>query len=212
MNYLEIIGKNLVHEIRVQDYIDWAVLKLEQGFETESIIALVSLMLEVFPEIDIAEQYFTQSIDELGLLFPNDKKAIYAYLHFYCDEVILGKIEPEKAVHVLSEICENINLNFNQKFNNVYHPIMAIWYYFEEDLYLMSIDEYAIFNTGLNQWNIDDYILKVVHQFQYILSMNLPPDFMTVSLQVGNVEWDMRDYEGRVQYLKNTNQNLIFNP
>ena len=41
MNYLEIIGKNLIDERHVQDYIDWAVLKLEQGFETESIIALV---------------------------------------------------------------------------------------------------------------------------------------------------------------------------
>lgn len=210
MNYLEIIGKNLVHDIRVQDYIDWAVVKLEQGFETESIIALVSLMLEVFPEIDIAEQYFKQSIERVGLPYPDNKTAIYAYLQFYCDEVILGKIEPEKAVHVLSEICESIN--FNQKFNNVYHPIMAIWYYFEEGLYLMSIDEYAVFNTGLNQWNIDDYILKVVPQFQYMLSLDLPHDFMTVSLKVGNVEWDMRDYEGRVQYLKNTNQNLIFNP
>ena len=203
MNYLEIIGKNLVHEIRVQDYIDWAVLKLEQGFETESIIALVSLMLEVFPEIDIAEQYFTQSIEELGLPFPNDKKAIYAYLHFYCDEVILGKIEPEKAVHVLSEICESINLNFNQKFNNVYHPIMAIWHYFEDDLYFMSMDEFAIYNTGLNDSNIDDYILKVICQFQYMLSLDLPSDFMNVPLKVANIEWDMKDYEGRFQYLEN---------
>lgn len=206
MNYLEIIGKNLVHDIRVQDYIDWAVFKLEQGSETESIIALVSLILEVFPEIYIAEQYFIQSMEDLGLPYPSDKKAIYAYLEFYCDEVILGKIEPEKAVHVFSEICESINLNCDQKFNNVYHPIMAIWYYFEEDLYLMSIDEYVIFNTGLNQWNIDDYILKVVHQFQCMLSFDLPHDFMTVSLKVGNVEWDMRDYEGRVQYLKKINQ------
>ena len=203
MNYLEIIGKNLVYERRVQDYIDWAVFKLEQGFETEFIIALVSLMLEVFPEIDIAEQYFTQSIEELGLPFPNDKKAIYAYLHFYCDEVILGKIEPEKAVHVLSEICESINLNFNQKFNNVYHPIMAIWYYFEDDLYFMSMDEFAIYNTGLNDSNIDDYILKVICQFQNMLSLDLPSDFMNVPLKVENIEWDMKDYEGRVQYLEN---------
>ena len=48
MNHLEIIGKNLVHERSVEDYIDWAILKLEQGFETESIITLVSLLLEIF--------------------------------------------------------------------------------------------------------------------------------------------------------------------
>ena len=111
MNYLEIIGKNLIHTQEVQDYIHWAMLKLEHGFETESIIALVSLLLEIFPDIDIAETYFTQSIEEIGLPFPNDKTAIYAYLQFYCDEVILGKIEPEYAVSELNEICENIELN-----------------------------------------------------------------------------------------------------
>lgn len=208
MNYLEIIGKNLVHERRVQDYIDWAVLKLEQGFETESIITLVSLMLEVFPDIDLAERYFIQSMDELGLSSPIDKTAIYAYLQFYCDEVSVGRVEPEKAVYVLSNICENIDSS--QMFKDVYHPIMVIWYFFDEDLYLMSIDEYATFNTGLNDSNIDDYILKVIRQFQYMMSLDLPPDFMNVPFKFENIEWDMKDYEGRVQYLKNTNQNLIF--
>ena len=111
MNYLEIIGKNLIHTQEVQDYIDWAVLKLEQGFETESIIALVSLLLEIFPDVDITEQYFSQSIEKNGQLYINNKKAIHAYLQFYCDEVILGKIEPEYAVSELNEICENIELN-----------------------------------------------------------------------------------------------------
>ena len=61
MNYLEIIGKNLIHTQEVRDYIHWAMLKLEHGFETESIIALVSVLLEIFPDIVIAKQYFTQS-------------------------------------------------------------------------------------------------------------------------------------------------------
>ena len=77
MNYLEIIGKNLIHTQEVRDYIHWAMLKLEHGFETESIIALVSLLLEIFPDIVIAKQYFTQSIKETGLPYPSDKTAIY---------------------------------------------------------------------------------------------------------------------------------------
>ncbi|WP_446324780.1 hypothetical protein [Acinetobacter sp. 1207_04] len=55
-------------------------MKLEQGFETESIITLVSLLLEIFLDVDIAEAYFTQSIEEVGLPYPIDKIAIYAYL------------------------------------------------------------------------------------------------------------------------------------
>lgn len=164
MNYLEIIGKNLVHERRVQDYIDWAVLKLEQGFVTESIIALVSLMLEIFPEIDIAEQYFNQALNELGLPYPEDKKAIYTYLNFYCDEVILGRVEPEKAVNVLNEICEYINLS--QRFKSVYHPSMVIWYELTEDLYMFTLDEQSIYHFEFNHLNTKAYILKMIHQFQ----------------------------------------------
>lgn len=164
MNHLEIIGKNLVHERSAEDYIDWAILKLEQGFETESIIALVSLMLEVFPELNIAEHYFTQSIDEIGLVYPNDKAAIYAYLQFYCDEVILGKIKPEKAVSELTEICANINLSSELK--EIYHPAMTVWYQLSEDLYMFSMDESSIYHYEFNHLNTDAYILKMIHQFQ----------------------------------------------
>ena len=118
--------------------------------------------------------------------------------------MILGKIEPEYAASELNEICENISSN--QKINDVYHPIMGIWYYFDEDLYYISIDEYAVFNTGLSDSNIEGYILKVIHQFQYMLLLDLDADFMSISLEVENVKWDMKDYEGRVRYLKKQTQ------
>ena len=210
MNYLEIIGKNLVDGKNAQDYIDWAVAKLENGFETESIIALVSLILESFPEIGLAEKYFHASIGELGLPYPDSKKAIFAYLQFFCDEVLGGKIQPELAVNILKNICETIS--DNTVFDGVYHPIMDIWYYLDEDLYMLSIDEFSMFNIGLNLLNIDGYILQVIHQFQYMLSLNLPINFMELSINQQNIMWDMRGYEGRVLYLEKINQNLIFNP
>ena len=145
-------------------------MKLEQGFETESIIALVSLLLEIFPDIDIAETYFTQSIEEIGLPFPNDKTAIYAYLQFYCDEVILGKIESEYAVSELNEICENIK--FNPKFKAIYHSAMVVWYELTEDLGMFSMDEPSIYHTEFNHLNIDDYILKKADQFKAVLSFD----------------------------------------
>ena len=45
------------------------------SFETESIIALVSLLLEIFPDVDITEQYFSQSIEKNGQLYLNNKKS-----------------------------------------------------------------------------------------------------------------------------------------
>ena len=171
MNYLEIIGKNLIHTQEVQDYIHWAMLKLEHGFETESIIALVSLLLEIFPDVVIAKQYFTQSIKETGLPYPSDKTAIYAYLQFYCDEVILGKIEPEYAVSELNEICENIK--FNSKFKAIYHSAMVVWSELREDLVMFSMDEPSIYHTEFNHLNVDAYILKKVDQFKAVLSLDL---------------------------------------
>lgn len=208
MNYLEIIGKNLVHERRVQNYIDWTVLKLEQGFETESIITLVSLMLEVFPDIDLAERYFIQSIGELGLPSPIDKTAIYAYLQFYCDEVILGKVDFDFGVYELKNMCEIIENN--PVLEPVYHPIMAIWYYFYEDLEMLGIGENFLFNSGLYAENSKDYTLKFILQFQYMLTIALPKNFVFSSIFMNDKEWEMRNFEGRVLYLKNTNQNLIF--
>lgn len=210
MNYLEIIGKNLVHVNCVQDYIDWAVLKLEQGFEIDSIIALVSLLLEIFPDVDIAETYFSQSIEEIGLLYPSDKEAIYAYLQFYCDEVTLGKVEPEYAVSELTEICEKIQVT--NAYIHAYHPIMDIWYFLTEDLTLLSWDEFSYFNTGLNNLNIDHYIIQIIHQFKLMLALDLPEKFVFSSISEGHNLWEMRDFEGRVQYLKDTSQNLIFKP
>ena len=102
--------------------------------------------------------------------YPIDKNKIYAYLQFYCDEVILGEIEPEYAASELNEICENIK--FNPKFKTIYHSTMVVWYELTEDLDMFSMDEPSIYHTEFNHINVDDYILKMADQFKAVLSLD----------------------------------------
>ena len=102
--------------------------------------------------------------------YPIDKNKIYAYLQFYCDEVILGEIEPEYAASELNEICENIK--FNPKFKTIYPSAMVVWYELTEDLGMFSMGESSIYHTEFNHINVNDYILKKADQFKAVLSLD----------------------------------------
>ena len=170
MNYLEIIGKKLIHRQGGKSISIGQYLNLSKVLKQSLLLLQFRYCQKFSPDVDIAETYFTQSIEEIGLPFPNDKTAIYAYLQFYCDEVILGKIESEYAVSELNEICENIK--FNPKFKAIYHSAMVVWYELTEDLGMFSMDEPSIYHTEFNHLNIDDYILKKADQFKAVLSFD----------------------------------------
>ena len=166
MNYLEIIGKKLIHRQGGKSISIGQYLNLSKVLKQSLLLLQFRYCQKFSPDVDIAETYFTQSIEEIGLPFPNDKTAIYAYLQFYCDEVILGKIEPEYAASELNEICENI------KFKAIYPSAMVVWYELTEDLGMFSMDEPSIYHTEFNHLNIDDYILKKADQFKAVLSFD----------------------------------------
>lgn len=200
MNYVVINGKSLLDGREAQTYIDWALMKLEQGFETDAIVSLVSLMLQFFPDVDCAEDYFKTALNEIGLPDPDVKTAVHAYLQHYCDQAILGHIEAQQAIYDLEKYCEIIS--FKQELNVAYHSVMDVLSFLITDLEMICMDEPALYNTGLTILNCDAYLLQIIWQFQTMLYLQLPQNFIAYYMLIDNELWSMKDYRGRCFYLQ----------
>ncbi len=200
MNYIEIVGKSLVLNCNARDYTNWAVEQLENGLVSDSLVALASLLLEFFPEEKLAEKYFKSALIEIGIVYPQPQVAIFAYIQWICDETILQKIPTEYAMRQLKEICETIQLSPILK--EFYHPMMGIWGYLEDDLYMLLMDEYTIYNTDLSSQNIEKYLYQVIQQFKSMLVLDLPKNFMDLNISNGSHMFYMNDFMGRKLFLE----------
>ena len=88
--------------LSVNDYIDWAVDMLGQGYDSPSLRSLAGLD----PKVSTfeAEHYFHLCVKDLNMILPDSKEALRAYaLEISCN-IIDGNIKPKDGVPVLSRI------------------------------------------------------------------------------------------------------------
>ncbi|MDL2330466.1 hypothetical protein LJC62_00395 [Odoribacter sp. OttesenSCG-928-A06] len=136
-----------------QKYVDWAVVLLENGHESESLIILAGLDSY---ETEEKEKYFWKSVEELNIkIEKNDFELIDHYADFVAKQVIEGKISPIIGLNRMLDIVQASG----------YSSEYMQFYELDEDLDRLNYSENTIFNIGLAIENKEEYIRKNLSYF-----------------------------------------------
>jgi len=137
-------------------FVELAVELINENIETENLIILAGLDSSDSEE---REKYFKKSLNDLNIEFPEiNDDLISLYAMQLAENVISSKLKPKDGLTKMS------NLVFASDFASRFHPFIDL----DEDIdYLISSNS-TIFNNGLKQENIDDYI---VNEFELFLAI-----------------------------------------
>ena len=136
--------------------VDWAVLLLQNGYDSESLTILAGLDNE---QTEVRENYFWNSIQELDLnLNKTESEIIDVYAKDIAKKVIEGKLNPIKGLSIMSEIV--VLSDYSGKYIHFYEV--------EDDISNLKHDNSTIFNHNLNHNNINSFLIK---EFQLFLEM-----------------------------------------
>jgi len=133
--------------------IDWAIMLMNLGFDSESLIILAGLDSDTTEE---REKYFWQIIDELGLdKNRTDYELFESYSVYIAEEVVNKKITPMDGLKIMQDIVRSTD------YCNKYIQFYEI----DEDLDYLNYENNTIFNSGLTLKNADIFIIKEFELF-----------------------------------------------
>lgn len=158
LNYTEftcLAGKIALGTASAKDYTDWAEDMLGKGTESENVAILAGLGLDKEPDSEEVEYYFYKSLKDLKLELPVQENSISTYAGYICTEMIAGNIAPMAGLSMLDELYSESD----------YEPIYSLWDELSEDVWMVSNGEDSIFNPGLTQENVEQYIVNAAAQF-----------------------------------------------
>ncbi|MBW4694030.1 MAG: hypothetical protein KME27_19975 [Lyngbya sp. HA4199-MV5] len=126
-----IFGKRALHQVFADDYIDWAIELLVQGYDSPNLRILAGLdrRSSVF---DI-ETYFIHAIKELEIEEPEPKAAVRAYACEMAQQIIDGQFTSLRAV---------VRALYQIWLNTDYDPNYAIWLTLDDALDSLYAGEY----------------------------------------------------------------------
>ncbi|MBT9098191.1 hypothetical protein KFZ76_10805 [Methylovulum psychrotolerans] len=172
MDFTTLLGKRAVGHAQAKDYCDWAEDLLLQSIESESIAILASLGVERSPDIYEVRAYFEKCVAELGWTIPEEKLAILAYAKSLCTQLCDGTLKPRIGLGHLQCFWDFVDDN----------PLYGIWYDLDEDICWLEQGEQYFWNACLAQENSDGFIIKVAKQFLELCELDLPDNFLKLSL------------------------------
>lgn len=133
--------------------IDWAIMLMHKGFDSESLIILAGLDSDTTEE---REQYFWQTIDELGLnVNRNDFELIEDYAKYVAESVVNKRIAPMDGLTIMQNIVRSTD--YSKKYVQFYE--------INEDLDYLKYDNHTIFNSGFTLKNADSFITREFELF-----------------------------------------------
>ncbi len=91
-------------QITAEDYIDWAVEMLEQGYDFRQLRILAVLDRKTTSRLE-AGDYFLRCMKELNLPAPDSEKAILAYAREAAQEIVEENIPARKGVRNMFKFC-----------------------------------------------------------------------------------------------------------
>jgi hypothetical protein len=208
MKFELLIGKRILGTASSRDYIQWAESLLLQNVGSENVAILAGLACENNSDSEEVEKYFQRSLEDLGLVLPNEEEALKNYAKVICEQIVSGDLEPEKGFSILAR------LDFIADHKIV---LFSIWDSLSEDLQVIGHHEKFIVNTGLTKDNKKEYIKKVAVQFIELVETDLPENFFHLHICSScghNAQgyksicdnckksslYSMSDYEGRKLY------------
>jgi hypothetical protein len=115
-----------------QEFVDWAIATLVDGYESPTLIVLAGLSNLDHPQ-DIRDYWFKVCI-EMDLGLPKlPEEAISIYAHQICTQILSGEIAVMTGHQILYQIWLTANLN-GDPWSHKY----AIWMYLQDSLELVE--------------------------------------------------------------------------
>ena len=149
----KILAQRLFSYFDSHKLVDWAVMMMENGYDSESLIILAGLDNE---STEIREQYFWQTIDELKLnVNKTELDIIDNYALYIAESVVNRKIKPKDGLSIMQEIVRSTD--YSSKYIQFYE--------LDEDLDYLQYDNRTIFNSGLSLKNADSFIIREFELF-----------------------------------------------
>ena len=170
MKFEVLAGKRILGNASAKDYTGWAESLLYENVDSKNVAILAGLGLDRDPDPEDVEFYFKKCIQDLGLELPSDKDGLKNYTKYLCRQIIDGGMPPQDGVGLLEPFYYRGN----------YKPLHSIWSELAEDVRLLNWHESCIFNTGLTEENMDQYIKDVAAQFIELSEMELPERFFSL--------------------------------
>jgi hypothetical protein len=168
MDIEELFGRHAIGIDRPEDYIKWAEEQLASGVNSVNIAILAGLDLEKPVDTREVREYFSKSLDELGVPWPEGREAQRMYAERVCRKIMNDELPPQQGLAVLSRLFRASGYS-DQWF--------ALWDELAEDVSSLETEYGAIFNIGITKNNVNEYIRKVAAQYLTLRSMDLPSNF-----------------------------------
>ena len=128
--------------------VDWAVMMLENGYDSVSLIILAGLDKDSTEE---REKYFWKTIEELSIeVNKADFELIDNYAIYIAESVVNNKISPKDGLSIMQNIVRSTD--YSHKYIQFYD--------LDEDLDYLKYNNSTIFNIGLSLENADSFIVK----------------------------------------------------
>lgn len=154
----KILGQKLLSWYDSKVLVDWAVTLMQNGFDSESLVILAGLDNS---DTEEREKYFWKSVQELNINV--DKKEIDLidfYVDNLVDEVLAGNVPPKFALKQMCDVA--IRTDYSSKYMD--------FYMLDDEIDSITYDGHAIFTTGLDKTNVDEYILNEFRLFRKVLN------------------------------------------
>ncbi|WP_338237894.1 hypothetical protein [Persicobacter diffluens] len=150
----KLLAQRVLSHFDSKKLIDWAIMLMGKGFDSESLIILAGLDSDTTEE---REQYFWQTINELGLdVNRTDFELIDNYAIYVAESVVHKKMEPKDGLAIMQDIVRSTD--YSKKYIQFFE--------IDEDLDYLKYDNHTIFNTGLTLKNADSFIAR---EFELLL-------------------------------------------
>jgi hypothetical protein len=149
-----IFGKQVLHRIFAEDYIDWAYEMLLQDYDSPSLRILAGLNRP--SNILEAESYFLKAIEELQIETPEPKTAVWNYACDLAQRIVDGQFTSLRdIVRTLYQICQDMN----------YDTAYTIWSDLDDLLDSLYYGEVPYGYPSATLENIDEIVKKEAANF-----------------------------------------------
>lgn len=156
-----LLSDRMINHFDSKKYVDWAILLIQNGYQSEHLFILAGLDNEDFIVID---RYFAKAVSDLGITITNDKNIMLAtYAEQIALDVINEDIAPLIGLDILTKVYWASDSDSRYKaFANL-----------KDDFDYFSYDGYTIYNSNITKDNQDSFVKNECALF---LEM---PDFFT---------------------------------
>ena len=151
-----ILGERLITNFNSKKLVDWALMLVENGYESENLIILAGLYNDSTEEI---EKYFWKTIEDLKINTNKpDEELIEIYALQLVEDVIAGRINPLNGLALMQDVIQATD----------YSNRFVQFYDLDEDLDYLQYEGKPLYNSGLNSNNKEEFVLE---EFKIFLEM-----------------------------------------